>query len=463
MKNNTLTLDQVKHNFNVGDVVTVTSDRDSYDDADLVAYQEQKIDKVAIQKALKGMIDHLILLNEGETFSSSTLMTMAIDALCEDEEYCDLIDRKSAEAYLQKIADALELKGLTFYDINILECEICSQCGVVLLPDDECYQDHESGLALCSACSIQCRGCGNAIASSKVVGCTEYYCEVCAAKFNDIPMLHSMNFEQFENFVGDFTFQTGIKPAIGQGYCASNGVVHCKVEGAYEWFFANRKDAFERIVKQNRDVPYAYLELNGFSIESLLSCIQTIKSCSTNPQTKCFNANEYTTRDLLEREFQNVPNGARKENLIAEALQLVEECAYTVGEAANEVLCDLNNPVETTSFTGLPLLSSIKEHFLTFVGEWANGKECRTGENRADGTVSYNQDGLYLYEFQTREDAFKYLFEDDRSVPYAMAEYYQEASEYNGEETFDELKYFNGFNPSWIDSERALQLKVASF
>ena len=50
-----------------------------------------------------------------------------------------------------------------------------------------------------------------------------------------------------------------------------------------------------------------------------------------------FNANDYTTRQLLEMEFQNVPNGTQKENLIAEALQLVEECAYSVGEAANEV------------------------------------------------------------------------------------------------------------------------------
>ena len=167
-----------------------------------------------------------------------------------------------------------------------------------------------------------------------------------------------------------------------------------------------------------------------------------VQYCDEDITTKLqsFNATGYTTRELLEMEFQNVPNGAQKENLIAEALQLVEECAYTVGEAANEVKVAI-------VMTGLPLLSDIKEHFLTFVGEWSTAKECRTGENRADGTVSYNQDGLYLYEFHTREDAFNYLFEDVRSVPFAIAEY--------DEEAFGEWEFHNEFNPLWIDSKRA--------
>lgn len=180
------------------------------------------------------------------------------------------------------------------------------------------------------------------------------------------------------------------------------------------------------------------------------------------PIVTCFNANNYTTRQLIEMEFENLPDSEHKDNMIDEALQLVEECGYTVGEAANEVLSEAKGQI-VDSITGIPQLQDIKKDFLSFVGHWINDQECRTGENRTDGTVTYNQDGLYLYEFQTREDAFKYLFEDSRSVPYAIAEYYEEASIYNGEETFDELKYYNGFNPSWIDSKRALQIKVVSF
>lgn len=201
------------------------------------------MENIKIQKALKNMVDHMVILNDDEILSSSTLSTMAIDALCEDSEYCDLVDRDSAEAYLDKIVNFLDSKGLTFYTTNILDIEICSECGAVLLPDDECYQDHETGLPLCDKCSVQCRGCGNAIARSKVSAGAEYYCQSCNAN-----------------------------------------------------------------------------------------------TSNNNPnQNTCFNANDYTTHQLLEIEFQNVPNSTHKDNLIDEALQLVEECGYAVGEAANEV------------------------------------------------------------------------------------------------------------------------------
>lgn len=108
----------------------------------------------------------------------------------------------------------------------------------------------------------------------------------------------------------------------------------------------------------------------------------------------------------------------------------------------------------TSSIAGLPELFDIKDNFLTFVGEWMNGKECRTGENRANGTVTYLMDGLYLYEFKTREDAAKYLFEDDRSIPYAFAEYDEDESEEKGEETFGEWEFNNGFKPEWLDANK---------
>lgn len=78
-------------------------------------------------------------------------------------------------------------------------------------------------------------------------------------------------------------------------------------------------------------------------------------------ETKCFNANDYTTHQLIKMEFDNLPDSEHKDNMIDEALQLVEECGYTVGEAANEVLA------KNTSFVGLPELFSIRETFLTYV------------------------------------------------------------------------------------------------
>lgn len=398
------------------------------------------MENIKIQNALKDMVDHMVILNDDEILSSSTLATMAIDALCEDSEYCDFVDRDSAEAYLDKIVNFLDSKGLTFYDTNILDIEICSECGAVLLPDDECYVDHETELPLCDSCSVQCRGCGNAIASSKVMGGSlNYFCSDC-----DTPSLNSMSLEQFEKIDGDFTFKT-VGCILGQGHCLANGMVHCKLEGAYEKFFANRKDAYENLIIKNFKVPHAYLELNnGFTIGSVFECINASK---IEPQLHCgFNANEYTTRQLLEKEFQNVPNCEGKTNLIDEALQLVEECAYTVGEAAKETLASIE-------MTGLLQLSFLKSHFLTYVGEWINGQDCRTGENREDGTVTYLRDGLYLYEFKTREDAYQFLFDDERSIPYAITEYDEKASEKNGEETFGEWEFHNGFIFEQLSSE----------
>ncbi len=146
--------------------------------------------------------------------------------------------------------------------------------------------------------------------------------------------------------------------------------------------------------------------------------------------------NRYSTRQLLEIELQSVPSSIDKDSLIAEAVQLVEQCSYTIAEAANEMCI---------SIAGLLELASLKPNFLTFVGEWVNEKECRTGENRVDGTVTYLMDGLYLYEFKTREDAFKYLYEGDRLVPYAFAQYDAQASKENAEETFGDWECHNGF------------------
>jgi len=332
--------------------------------------------------------------------------------------------------------------------------------------------------------------------------------ELVEEQVNDIPSLRGMSFDQFEELDGAFTYP--YYSGFAEGYCASNGMVHCKVEGAYEWFFANRKDAFERLMKDNREVPYAYLELNnGFDVGSLLSClfvlnqnhrhISTLNNqefCITDeavyklnelgellvanidqnqcidmdgfgivdedmlyPETKelteCFfagkypegtvnqqlNANNYTTRQLIEMEFQNVPKSEHKDDLIIGALQLTEN-GYTVREAVSASL----------EITGLLQLSAIEDNFLTFVGEWINGQDCRTGENRVDGTVTYLRDGLYLYEFKTREDAFKYLFEDDRSVPYAFAEYDEKASVENGEESFGEWEFNNGFTDDGLQT-----------
>lgn len=461
------------------------------------------MENIKIQKALKDMVDHMVILNDDEILASSTLATMAIDALCEDSEYCDLVDRDSAEAYLDKIVNFLDSKGLTFYDTNILDIEICSQCGAVLLPDEECYQDHETELALCDKCSVQCRGCGNTIASSKVSDGAEYYCEACSLKaIGDDNVLYVVKYEDIREFNVFASFEALKKACIElaiendfeivdgennwgqvfnyaekteQGFLIGswkNNLEHSIIFDVCKQVFEVFNAQIERLefkevssakvvisfgselelklVEYSTEAEIrAYLDgvsdMEGwdgwFAVES--NSFQTSSDNNEMPisgskETKCFNVNDYTTRQLLEKEFQNVPNSTHKDNLIAEALQLVETCGYTVGKAANEVTASIE-------LTGIPQLMSSKSNFLTYVGEWMNGQDCRTGENREDGTVTYLQDGLYLYEFKTREDAFTFFFEDSSSVPYAIAEYDERASEERGEECYGHFDFYNGF------------------
>jgi len=57
-------------------------------------------------------------------------------------------------------------------------------------------------------------------------------------------------------------------------------------------------------------------------------------------ETKCFNANDYTTRQLIEMEFDDLPDSEHKDNMIDEALQLVENGGYTVPDAASTILSE---------------------------------------------------------------------------------------------------------------------------
>lgn len=105
---------------------------------------------------------------------------------------------------------------------------------------------------------------------------------------------------------------------------------------------------------------------------------------------------------------------------------------------------ELDDLVLAFGVTGTPELESLKPHFEAFIGEWSISSN-RTGENREDGTVYYYQDGLYWYEFQNRKDAFRYLFNGERDMPHALCEYDDELSEQNGEESFTDWEYHNGF------------------
>lgn len=51
-----------------------------------------------------------------------------------------------------------------------------------------------------------------------------------------------------------------------------------------------------------------------------------------------FNANKYSTKELIERELKDMPYSETKDNIIGFALQLVENEAYYVAEAVAEAI-----------------------------------------------------------------------------------------------------------------------------
>lgn len=330
--------------------------------------EDAEINESAIQKALKDMLDHVMILNDNEKLSSDTLITMAVDALFEDEEYGSFVDKNSERAYLQQIADALSKKGLTFYDTNVLDVEICSECGIVLLPDDECYESHK-GEPLCAGCSFRCECCDQYFKKEEVrESINGYSCKSC--ELQDFMQKNILSEEEKDDLIAEIYSwhencehgQNGeceIFNAIEQG-AEDDEVISIAFKVDRDLF-----DKFEKIPKYIESVSTKKVELDlyectcGFHLGIDATYLEQVSevsivcpSCgnsilttehdgcnsdSLENKSKPFDANNYTSRQLLEMEFQNVPNSTHKDNLIAEALQLVKECGYTVGEATNEV------------------------------------------------------------------------------------------------------------------------------
>lgn len=129
------------------------------------AIQEAFINGISIHLSYKECDDNLLLI------------LRAIDSVKEDDEYSHLIETEDAMEYIKNLGDRLygRLRNISLYDININEVEICSECGKVLLPDDECYVSHNN-LPLCDTCSYRCECCDEYFTESEIVKSANGYC-----------------------------------------------------------------------------------------------------------------------------------------------------------------------------------------------------------------------------------------------------------------------------------------------
>lgn len=103
------------------------------------------------------------------------------------------------------------------------------------------------------------------------------------------------------------------------------------------------------------------------------------------------------------------------------------------------------NEKNVLGFNGSPEIHSIRNAFKTFIGDWSEQHCHSQGNNREDGSVLYEEEGKKKYEFLNREDAYKFLFLKDQSVPYAMSTYSKIFSALSGSSEYREWEYYNNF------------------
>lgn len=120
----------------------------------------QDIDKkvVGMKALIKNALIHEVLMDQQEVHTTEEYIGESIEALFGTNEIIGECSKKGIKNYIEAIAREVEERGLKLQDINIEECEVCVECGTVMLPDDECYEKHD-GEALCAKCSILCEDC----------------------------------------------------------------------------------------------------------------------------------------------------------------------------------------------------------------------------------------------------------------------------------------------------------------
>lgn len=171
---------------------------------------EELRNELGVDAVLKETVEQHMRNNSEEELSDATLITMTLKSICEDALYGCIVDGDEAETYLQKIATAVEENNSTFYKTNIRECEVCSHCGKVLLPHQECYESH-NGLPLCSACSYRCECCDQYFVENEVTDSPNGYC---CEKCNEQPAVDN-KFLSVKNFLQVQNFLTSLYEGLG--------------------------------------------------------------------------------------------------------------------------------------------------------------------------------------------------------------------------------------------------------
>lgn len=228
----------------------------------MVTIIENTEENINQKDLIKGMLDHQIIMDINGKLSAHELIDEAVKALLEDDVHGSRINESYVRSYITKIVNAVvevtEQGGLM--NFNIRECAICAECGTVMLPDDECYEDY-NGQALCDNCSILCEGCDKYYTrkeGSNISGV--FTCNDCKPKFfkdiilsmntigklvettamlnlttgevENIILVDDLDFEDFDDI--SIFVKHGILTKAYEAYIGENGVVQISEEELQE-------------------------------------------------------------------------------------------------------------------------------------------------------------------------------------------------------------------------------------
>jgi len=114
-----------------------------------------------IDELLKENLEQMIIQDTNGELSSSELVNDAVVALLDDDIYGLIVEDIQTEMfkYLNTIVEVIELRAKgseaenhALANINIKDCEVCTECGTGLLPESECYTDADTDKPYCTEC-----------------------------------------------------------------------------------------------------------------------------------------------------------------------------------------------------------------------------------------------------------------------------------------------------------------------
>lgn len=132
----------------------------SNEDAEHYKWDDDFINLFDWKSLIKDCFMHQVEIDTHEDLTLSELIDNSVNMLMEDLVYGEIFDRTTVENYISTIVHKIGDRGekIHIYASVLQEYDICTNCGKVLLPNDELYEKH-NGDSLCTECAILCEGC----------------------------------------------------------------------------------------------------------------------------------------------------------------------------------------------------------------------------------------------------------------------------------------------------------------